>query len=73
MNEWIKTSDEVPERLRCVLGLRKDGCIYVVCQCDWDDVCDDWHYMPQPMKSHVAKFEDITHWMPLPNPPGSLP
>lgn len=47
MNEWISIKDKVPVRLSCVLGFMKDGCISIVCQCDWDDACDDWHYMPR--------------------------
>lgn len=67
--EWISIKDKKPDRLLCVLGLMKDGSIYVVCQCDWDDICDDWHYMPQPIEVHSTSFNDLTHWMPLPEAP----
>jgi hypothetical protein len=66
---WISVKDRIPERLTCVIGLLKDKTQVVVCQCDWKDVCDNWHFMPQTDFQNICDFEDITHWMPLLQPP----
>jgi hypothetical protein len=48
----------------------KDGHIYIVSQCDWIDVCDDWHIMPQGSNgNYTYDFNELSHWMPLPSPP----
>ncbi len=71
--QWICIKNKMPPRLQNILGLFDNGCIYVVCQCGWDDICNDWHYMPQPQTTHSASFEELKAWMPLPEPPKDKP
>src|SRR6266852_3049951 len=63
---WISVKDRIPERLTCVIGLLKDKTQAVVCQCNWEDVCNNWHFMPSTYELHICDFDEVTHWMPLP-------
>lgn len=66
---WIDVKDRFPERLTHIIGLMKDGEIYIVSQCEWNDECTDWHYIPQDENGSSECFDNLTHWMPLPEPP----
>ncbi len=70
MTEWISVKDRLPKRETEVLGYFKHGKIYVVAQCSWrDNICNEWHFSPASYDPDSAEFEELTHWMPLPNPP----
>lgn len=66
---WINAKDSLPEELQCILGFFKDGSIYVVCLCDLSNICNDWHFIPQFYEPRYAPFDELTYWMPLPEPP----
>ena len=63
MNEWVKTSDRLPEHDTAVLIHSKSGIELVVCNrvdnC-WDDYTGDDYY---------RDIEWASHWMPLPEHP----
>jgi hypothetical protein len=77
MSEWIKVSDRLPERSTPVLvyvpSIKKFQIgtipIYVASLCDWKDMCNDWHFLPQEYEPNDVAFEDVTHWMELPEVP----
>jgi hypothetical protein len=79
MTEWININDKIPARLTPVIiyapkhndyAIGKIA-IYIACFCDWIDSCKHWHFLPQPHAPHDISFEDVTHWMPLPEIPNA--
>lgn len=63
MKEWIDVSHSLPKRFERVLVF-SDGYIYLKyfgggIFYDGDEIC----YCP------VGEIKNVTHWMPLPNPP----
>lgn len=65
---WIPVEEGLPEHLSTALVLRKDGGIFI-----WEysvtsptDECwlDDY--------ANVYPFSEVTHWMPLPEPPEQM-
>ena len=62
--KWIPVTERLPERRRWVLCR---------CQANITEVMRfenaEWYHDP----SHVYFFEFVTHWMPLPDPPGEEP
>ena len=62
--EWISVKDRLPtvkytyDFSDCIVAYKRYGRWYVECAC-W--LFDHWSSTPFP--------ENITHWMPLPNPP----
>lgn len=58
---WISVKDQLPERFKPVLICReKNGKPYV--EQGYKDVCEWW-------KVYGTRTKQITHWMPLPEPP----
>lgn len=70
MGEWISTKDRLPELDKLVLGYTDDKKIFIV-------ELSNYGFFKKELKfSTQAEFEDwlfeldeITHWMPLPEPP----
>ena len=62
MSEWIKCSERMPEKLDDVLV--SDGDNVEVMWRDCDGFWDCW----APRNSNID-IDDVTHWMPLPEPP----
>jgi len=56
--EWVSVEDRMPEEGTWVLVCEKDGCMFI-------DVRDDGEW-----RIGVQALAVITHWMPLPEPPG---
>ena len=71
MNEWISVEERLPHRGVEVLAFGKRriytatliGPDYYICELDVDN---EWLH-------HIGNFyiEEVTHWMPLPEPPDS--
>lgn len=61
MSEWISVKERLPERFKPVLICReKNGKPYV--EQGYKDVCEWW-------KVYGTRTKQVTHWMPLPEPP----
>lgn len=64
MSEWIKCSERLPDDAQLVLFRLKNraktekGIHLAGCQTFETEYCCDWHH-----------YEEVSHWMPLPNPP----
>lgn len=62
MGEWISVKERLPEAFECVIVCRpKRGTMIVEAGCL--DVNDWW-------KVYGTRTKAVTHWMPLPEPPG---
>ena len=62
---WISVEERLPEHLTSVIVHRKDGGIFI-----WEffnTSTTDECWMDDSM--NVYSFYDVTHWMPLPEPP----
>ena len=57
-NEWVSVEERLPEHLKDVLALYGNGKIDI----DWVDGSGDFKF--------GSLFDGVTHWMPLPAPPG---
>lgn len=75
MNKWIKCSDRLPENGDRVLTFSQnylDGdyasCIFCLGKNRDNMDCEIWFDTNDSNKS----FNDITHWMPLPDPPSDV-
>jgi hypothetical protein len=73
MTNWIKVEDRLPDIEKPVLiYVHSQKEIHTAQFCNWEkDICDDWHltggaYTYDPL---VFKREEVSHWMPLPEPP----
>lgn len=66
MNEWISVKEELPEKDVCVLVFTDP---YICVAEYWYDE-NDKHIFADPPHPF---YENITHWMPLPAPPITLP
>ena len=68
MNGWISIKDELPttseEQYICYCTHENNG--ELVIALIWDD--GDWY---ETSKDNVDWNNHVTHWMPLPKPPGS--
>lgn len=62
MGEWIKCSERMPGDFEDVLV--SDGVDVEVMWRDCDGFWDCW----APRNSNISS-DDVTHWMPLPEPP----
>ena len=62
--EWISINDKMPEMMKWVLGYCVSGAMEIV---RYDHIMDDWDSV---LPNHGYRKEYITHWMPLPEPPG---
>lgn len=62
MSEWIKCSERMPDDFEDVLVT--DGANVEVMWRDCDGFRDCW----APRNSNID-IDDVTHWMPLPEPP----
>lgn len=62
MSEWISVKERLPKAFECVIVCRpKKGTMIVEAGCL--DVNDWW-------KVYGTRTKAVTHWMPLPDPPG---
>lgn len=57
MSEWIKCSDRMPNRNERVLCYNGE----VLFESVWDEIWQDGQ--------NYWELENVTHWMPLPQPP----
>lgn len=61
MNEWINIKDKMPKKFENVLAANKRGKQYDIDKAWWNGSCFD--------RSTKKPYKNVTHWMPLPNPP----
>ena len=65
MSEWISVKDRLPET--------KGEYLVVYNPCHWDCVEDETKVGIDSFRGKSAwakkKYQRVTHWMPLPNPP----
>lgn len=73
MSKWISVKDRLPEIETSVLiYVSKEKEMHTAQFCNWEkEICDNWHvsagkYIYDPL---VFEREEVTHWMPLPEPP----
>jgi len=64
MAEWISVKDGLPEDQRSVLTVNGHGEIRIMGL--WRKRGDEWTWVHN---GHMMHYNDITHWMPLPEPP----
>ena len=62
---WIPVTERLPEHLTSVIVHRKDGGIFIWEYFDTSPTDECW--IDDSM--NVYSFYDVTHWMPLPEPP----
>lgn len=62
MNEWISVTDRMPERFVPVIVCRERAKGEYVVEQGCKDVGDWW-------KVYGTRTKNVTHWMPLPEPP----
>jgi hypothetical protein len=62
---WIPVTERLPEHLTSVIVHRKDGGIFVWEYFDTSPTDECW--IDDSM--NIYSFYDVTHWMPLPQPP----
>ena len=62
-NPWISVKDRLPIKERWVIVVA-DGAM----NCAWYDKKRGWHNGFNERPKNI-RIEEITHWMPLPNPP----
>lgn len=62
---WIPVTERLPENLTSVIVHRKDGGIFMWEYFDTSSTDECW--IDDSM--NVYSFYDVTHWMPLPEPP----
>lgn len=60
-NEWVSVEERLPEHLKDVIALYRNGRIDI----DWVDSSGDFKF--------GSLFDGVTHWMPLPAPPDRRP
>lgn len=65
---WVKCSDRPPEGNK-FLAYNKDGDIAVVWKVDSYYIRGGWYGCCEYGCGGDDHFEEITHWMPLPEPP----
>lgn len=68
MSEWIRSEDELPPDGKLVLCVGDNGQIFMAMRMRdlWEDNLREWsnyEQFPDP------NYEEVTHWMPLPNLP----
>lgn len=65
VSEWVSVKDRLPENFQTVLMARTDGTIYCHMYCENTQTDGCW------VDDYLNWFSvyDVTHWMPLPEPP----
>lgn len=62
MREWIPVTERLPEPFRPVIVCREKGKGEYIVEQGFKDVGDWW-------KVYGTRTKNVTHWMPLPEPP----
>ena len=60
IQKWIPVTERLPE---------EDGEYLVYCG-EYDGICIIYHEILKTKSKWRSKWKDVTHWMPLPEPPG---
>ncbi len=71
MSEWIRVEDRMPPDGEWVIVAAKDsaGKKFVECDIRWCSEDQEWQYF-DGSDGWVGSFHDeVTHWMPIPEPP----
>ena len=66
MNEWISTKDREPPLNECILVYTKHGETYPI------GVAIYRNLRPKFFNPHGCQFNNVTHWMPLPETPNDI-
>lgn len=62
--EWISVKDELPQKgIRVLITDRE-----IVCEANRNNITGLWQGW-QLLSNEYLDYENISHWMPLPNPP----
>jgi hypothetical protein len=62
VQEWISVKDRLPENEKCVLVYSQDG---GVAEGKYNARFNEW----VQFRWNVTELKNVTHWMPLPEPP----
>ena len=62
ITKWIPVAERLPESEKCVLVYSKDG---GVAEGKYNARFNEW----VQFRWNVTKLRNVTHWMPLPEPP----
>lgn len=60
--QWIPVTERLPDTFRPVIVCREKGKGEYIVEQGFKDVCDWW-------KVYGTRTKNVTHWMPLPEPP----
>lgn len=69
-NQWISVKDRLPEIDKNVLAycpIESPGCLYIVSLQKINSLF--WNLYPQHYVESFLDFDEVTHWMPLPETP----
>ncbi|MDV5140811.1 DUF551 domain-containing protein [Chimaeribacter arupi] len=73
MSEWIECSDGLPEdETPVIININGEVRVGVICweQPGWEDAYSPFQYWDDPYnEGQDWDWCDVTHWMPLPEPP----
>ena len=63
--KWISVEERLPEFERRALVVNGHGRVFILAF--WRKTENKWSWIDE--SSHFKHYNDITHWMPLPEPP----
>jgi len=72
MSEWISVEDRLPEKeVSVLIFVPSHNKMHTAELCKWKIFCSSWHisfgkHAHDPL---VFGQREVSHWMPLPNPP----
>jgi len=64
MSEWISVKERLPEVFKDVLIANKRGKHYDISKGWWTGT-----YFDRPARGVYRRYKNVTHWMPIPEPP----
>ncbi len=64
MADWISVKDRLPDRGADILAFMRNGAETRIVACNYGD--NVWY---DCVMNCIVAFQNVTHWMPLPEPP----
>ncbi len=70
MSEWINVKDRLPQDKTETIIIFSDGfCVYFGRYYDGDSFDGEPLFKVESSNGHIFRDSEVTHWMPLPEPP----